>query len=314
MLQDDELQKSFEEKGYVIVPLLTPEEVEEIRSRLFQMKPDDNFEPTDSRYHCSFLDTNRQYKTDCDTLFRTLLVPKLQKILYDYDLVIGNFYVKNPGGSGEFQIHQNWDVVDESKYTSVTAWVPLQDTTRLNGTIEFIEGSHKLYPDIASRNSDYYFANFSEKLKTHYCQPCDMKAGNAVIFDDDMVHYSTANDGPDRRISMQLAFAPNSAQRVFYYLDPAAPEKFDVYETNMEYYLSNNDASKRPVQLKHVYSVPNRNRLVTEEEFVERLKNGKKVREGYYQGKPSQVYPSALSRSVSGAFHQVKNLVQRVLK
>ncbi|HEY9773108.1 MAG TPA: phytanoyl-CoA dioxygenase family protein [Planktothrix sp.] len=291
IFHDAQLNAEFQKHGFVMVPLLNRSELDEISSQLSTMSPDDQFNPGDGRYHCTFIDTNSEYKDRCDRLFRELVAPKLHDILFEYELLTGNFYVKQPGGSGEFQVHQNWDTVDESKYTSVTAWIPLQDTDEENGTIEFVAGSHKLFPDIATLNAQYYFSNFSDRVKSEYCCPLPMKAGHAVIFDDDIIHYSKANRSTAPRISMQLEFAPTSAELLFYFLDPSAPEKgFDVFESEPNYFLKHSllDCRNRPDDLKYLRTVPNLNRQVTEREFSRRLKNGEQIRQAFYSGKVYQ--------------------------
>lgn len=316
ILIDASLNEQFQRKGYVLLPLLDATELKHIRTAFDRLKPDDNFKPSGNRYHCTFLDANRKYKADSRSIFERLLLPKIQSLLADYELLVGNFYVKNPGGSGEFPVHQNWDTVDEATYTSVTAWIPLQDTVRRNGTIEVVEGSHRLSSNIASRNVDYYFKPFADRIKTHYCRPCEMSAGEVLIFDDDLIHYSRANEDDQTRVAIQLSLVPRQAQPLIYHFDPGAPHRgFEVFAAKPEFFLVNNDCQFRPRGLKSLGHIPNNNTFLTEEEFSERLNNGDELRKAFY----SQLGQSRFSRDKCSNFERSVasagiNLARRVFK
>lgn len=78
------------------------------------MRPDDNFAP-DARNHCSFLDTNLEYKRQTHGVIQQAFGGHIQDVLHEFRLLNGNFYVKPPG-TGEFQVHQNWPAVTDLGY------------------------------------------------------------------------------------------------------------------------------------------------------------------------------------------------------
>jgi ectoine hydroxylase-related dioxygenase (phytanoyl-CoA dioxygenase family) len=65
-------------------------------------------------------------------------------VLADYKPIIANFIRKKTDG-GEVPLHQNWAFVEETKYTSVSIWCPLVDSTVENGTLQVVPGSHKRF-------------------------------------------------------------------------------------------------------------------------------------------------------------------------
>src|SRR5947209_20077215 len=147
ILSDPAQQQELRRKGFAMVPFLSAAEVKHILDELQYLRPDDNFAPdgkgaTKSTYHCSFLDTNLAYKRSASELIRRVFSPRVAQYLVGYEILNSNFYVKPPG-TGRFQIHQNWPAININD-TSVTIWCPLLDTDESNGTIQVVEGSHKI--------------------------------------------------------------------------------------------------------------------------------------------------------------------------
>jgi hypothetical protein len=75
IFSDVTLQSELMLKGFTKVPLLSEAEVSYILSELQGLRPHDNFTPdgkgtTVSTYHCSFLDSNVDYKRKASSLIR----------------------------------------------------------------------------------------------------------------------------------------------------------------------------------------------------------------------------------------------------
>jgi len=288
ILLDDDLQDRFIEAGFVQVPTLSAEEIAFIRSELATLRPDDNFAPTGRNgfkysYHCSFLDTSIPYKRAAFDLITSVFAPHIKHYLNDYDVVTCSFYLKPPG-TGAFQIHQNWPMISNLNETTVTLWTPLGDVTALNGALHFVKGSHKILPHIESPTSPAYFNNFRKELIQRHLTPLDMKAGESVIFDDSLIHWSPNNNSDTARIAIQIALAPIDAHKVFFFFDRQHPERFELVEADHEFYLASDvvDLTRRQPNWKHVGFVENQNRLIDEEEFVKLLKQGPERRKEVY--------------------------------
>ena len=214
-------QKEFEQKGYVKVSLLSKEEVSYLKNELTSLRPDDNFDPSEnsttnhSTYHCTFLDTNKAYKRKVQQLINQVFTPHINKFVDKYNILTSNFYVKPPG-KGKFEIHQNWPTTADMHDTTLTFWCPLVDVTLENGAIQVVEGSHKIVPDIAAITAEPYFKNFEEALLQKYLKPIDMKAGECLIFDDGLIHYSGINQTENPRLAIQIETVPAECTPVLY--------------------------------------------------------------------------------------------------
>lgn len=287
LFHDPQLQKTFIEQGFVIVDLLSPEEVAKIWAELENLRPDDQFAPDrSSSYHCTFLDTNVDYKRRTNELIAEMFQPKMDQVLVDFTILNGNFYVKPPQ-KGEFEVHQNWMHIDQMKDTTCTIWCPLVEVSRNNGGVEVVPRSHKIVPDVACVHVDYYFKNFENALKEKYLQPLELKPGQAAIFDDGLIHWSAINQSDQPRYAIQILTYPREITPVIYYLDKSAPEKgFEMFEINTEYFILDNihTMRDRPTRLRSLGFKPNPNRLISEEEFLELMERGDEIRRKYYEG------------------------------
>ncbi len=279
--------KAYLENGFIIEKLLSKEIVQTTLNQLLDLKPDDNYAPQRtgvSNYHCTFLDTNEEYKRATNKLFKNLFNPIIEEIFNNYHVWNANFYVKPPG-AGKFEIHQNWTHVKEENTTSFTIWCPLVDTTIDNGTIMLVKGSHKILPDIATMDVPYYFKNFEEVLVSDYLEPIPCKAGECVIFEDGVIHFSDINKSNSPRYALQILIGPKESNPVYYYHDSQKPELgFEVFEINDDFFMKNSYLTfkNRPDFQKSIGFIKNQNKLISEEEFKIALANGNTRRKKIY--------------------------------
>lgn len=290
IFKDDNLQNSFLCKGYVRVPILSESQVLYILEELSKMHPDDNFTPGNpdslnspygNTYHCSFLDSNLTYKRNVSILLKEIFTPFVNQYLVGYDILACNFYVK-PSGTGKLPIHQNWPTISDINDTTVTIWCPLVDVNESNGSIQIVEGSHKILPHIEAPRSAAYFSNFTQALIDKYLKPVSMKAGESLIFDDALIHGSPNNNSEQPRIAIQIECIPSDATPVFFFKENE--ERFELIYADTEFYLKNHmsDLCSRQPYWKSIGYVKNQNRMITEEEFAKLLKNGDEIRSKIY--------------------------------
>lgn len=263
-------QKQFEEDGYVIVPFLEPEEVQALLDFKNGTRPDNRFNTNaeDATYHFTFLDTNIPYKKEVFNTVMRFFQPAIDKWMIDYKPLIVNFVLKD-AGYGEVPVHQNWNFVNEDKFRSFSVWVPLVDTNKDNGTLEIIPGTHTQNFYAAKRSPwiPWYFQDFSDFVIKEYHRPLNVKAGQAVIFDDSLIHYSTPNTSQHQRIVIQNIIIPKEAEAVHYYRDPARPDVLQTMVVDKEFYLDY-DMRATPKGYQSVTESPYEERKVDKETFV----------------------------------------------
>tara|TARA_R110000868_G_scaffold164191_5_gene396611 strand:+ start:615 stop:1487 length:873 start_codon:yes stop_codon:yes gene_type:complete len=285
IFKNQEHNSQYLEKGYIRSSLLSSEQVDDLLENILKLNPDDNFSPDRngaSNYHCSFLDTNEEYKRESNKLFKTIFRPILDTLFHNYEIWNANLYVKQPG-KGKFEIHQNWTHVEKEEQTTFTIWCPLVDTSIENGTLALVEGSHKIMADLATLNVPYYFKNFESELLEKYLKPMPCSAGDAIIFEDGVIHYSDVNKSDKPRYALQILIGPKEVKPVYYFFDKGKNE-FEVFEINEDFFLKNNYKTfhKRPTKHMLKRRIKNENLLIEEDEFVDALKNGQRRRENLY--------------------------------
>jgi ectoine hydroxylase-related dioxygenase (phytanoyl-CoA dioxygenase family) len=138
IFKDDATQVQFERDGYITMPFLNSEEINHLKSiynEVFSQAPND--------FHSTSFFEDEALKQTISAKVEALYAQKADALFAPIQKLGSSFLTKSPGERGELPIHADWTVVDESKYCSVTIWVPLIDTNEENGAIQVLPGSHK---------------------------------------------------------------------------------------------------------------------------------------------------------------------------
>ncbi len=241
VFNNDKLQEEFWEKGYVKIQLFNPEEIKELRDFHDSQHPDSRFNEQEKnvKYHFTFLDTNKDYKRTVFEYISSKIQPKLDRFLYNYKPLVINFVQKEPG-LGEVPVHQNWNFVDEQKYVTVSVWCPLVDVAEINGTIEVVDKTHRLFRDILrSPSIPWFFTGYENHIIKNYCKPIEVKAGEVLIFDDSIIHYSKPNRGTYNRLVIQIIAKPAEVPAKHYYLKKGLfNEQMYELDVNEQFFLN----------------------------------------------------------------------------
>jgi hypothetical protein len=271
VFRDQKLQEEFWEKGYVKLALFKPEEIEELKAFYAAQHPDSRFNEQEKnvKYHFTFLDTNKDYKNTVFNFISEKIQPKLDAYLADYEPLVINFVQKEPG-LGEVPVHQNWNFVDETKYVSVSVWCPLVDVAEINGTIELVDGTHKTFRDVLrSPSIPWFFTGYEDHIIKNYCKPIEVKAGEVLVFDDSIIHYSKPNQGTYNRLVIQVIAKPKEAQAKHYYMKKRLlgydVEEMDVdknFFLNFQYHITDKPVGEiRSKTIKYTHPKINRKKF-----------------------------------------------------
>ena len=206
---DSALQKEFNKKGYVVLPFFTESEVALLQSKYDLLDHDLNlpFEST------SFLE-DVETKKECDLFVSSIFEPKINTVFEHYKPLGTSFLTKRVGAFSSMPIHQDWTVVDESAYASITCWVPLVDTTIQNGAFQVIDGSH-LFSD-ALRGPSLPVAFEGQDL-SGFLKTIPLKKGEAILFNHALIHASHSNQSEQDRVAVTFGLTHEEASLLMYY-------------------------------------------------------------------------------------------------
>jgi ectoine hydroxylase-related dioxygenase (phytanoyl-CoA dioxygenase family) len=235
IFSNKELNNEFELNGFVVIPLLDKHEVK-LLNDTYQSEL---FGNPEGFYSTSF-SKNEIVKSKLINAITKVIEPKAKHIFQPYKALGSCYLSKSPGQKGEMPLHQDWTVVDESKYESITIWIPLQDVNEKNGALKVIPGSHRFSNAIRSPFFDNPLAGIEDELKKDL-QLINLKAGEAIIFSQALIHASPANKSEETRLAVTYGLIPEEAELLFYYDNKGAKlaEKYVVPINFFEKYNTN---------------------------------------------------------------------------
>ena len=276
-------EEEFQEVGYIKVPFLNTEEVEQLKQAYFDSlhesgghlgPEDEKFESKeDITYDFTFIDKNISYKETVFQLITAAFKNKSDELLENYDPIIANFIRKKEAG-GEVPLHQNWAFVDEHKCTSISIWCPLVDSNKENGTLEVVPKSHKRFGEVRGPmiRSELLDIN-QEIIDSKWMKPIETNAGEAVILDDSIVHYSSPNHTEGLRLAIQLILIPKEEKSIHFHMDHSkSSETVETLEVDRNFYMSFNPWKKPSDQIKRLTSFTYQPFSLSMAEFENKLK------------------------------------------
>lgn len=210
----------FQEEGYIVLPFFSAEEIEKLKTIYDGIHHNEAliFEST------SFIE-DTAFKEAINRKVELVFHAKIETFFQDYKSLGTSFLTKRVGNNTNMPIHQDWTVVDEDKYASVTCWIPLVDTTIQNGAMQVIEGSHLLSKALRGPSLPISFddINLAPFLNT-----IPLKAGEAIIFNHALLHASHSNLSDKERVAVTFGLTHKEAQLLMYYSKKDTVEKWEM--------------------------------------------------------------------------------------
>ncbi len=235
----DDQDDFFSKNGYYhISGFLNERDVEEMRKLYFDIEYTNQVNGFHRTLDMQNPDIKRKIYREIDRLVSERSKP----LLYNYKYFLTSFMTKEPGADA-FDIHQNWSFVEEDKFASLVLWIPLQDTDQRNGTMEVIPGSNNYPKWKRGNNIKWKYEDIKSELIESYLEAIDMKAGDAIIFDDATIHYTSPNNSKEPRIAIAQVMIPEESQPIFYNYNEVehVVEKYridkDFYHNYVERYI-----------------------------------------------------------------------------
>ncbi len=240
LLANADHDKQLWEKGYVILPLLNQEEVKELYDFYI-----DNHKISDQPMAATAHDKDIIYRQKMNNKIDGIFHTALAKFFRDTNFLGGTYVVKGKGKTGKLDPHMDWNIVDEREHRSFNIWVPLVDSTKDNGGLQILEGSHNKFELFRGANIDspFYevYSMLWDNLKT-----VPMKAGEAICFDHRLIHASGENKTDQLRVAIVYGIMSDNAKMYYYY---KKGDEICEYNCSPEFYMNEN-AGEGPIGLE----------------------------------------------------------------
>lgn len=202
-----------------------------------------------------------------------ILSPVYTKLFQNFKPVLHSFIVKVTGEKSEFTLHQDSTGLDEFQFSPLSVWIPLQDTQLENGCLCVVPHSHRIKVPYRGISFEGPFQNITETVR-QYLQPIPMKAGDILLFDNRILHYSPANESTVDRVVVMSGIFPKNATILSCYQDTTIKNApIEIYEQEPDFLLTGenfyHDCTARPTTGSVIKKVESFNTPLSTNDFIE---------------------------------------------
>ena len=280
-IESDKTEKLWED-GYVTFPFLSNEKVGKL-SEIFHQFHDDVPEGFYASTHLE--DVNLRKKMSDAAV--EIIESELPKWLKNEWLLGGAFISKSPGEKGILPLHQDWNLVDESKERSYNLWIPLVDVNEVNGAMRILPKSHRKQSTIRGPQIPPVLYSISQEVDEHM-QSLNLKAGEAVLYDHALWHSSPTNRTNELRLALVMGMVPKNAELRYYEMNDGIIVE---YASHPHFFMENN-RNDGPKNLTKIKDIKSENKQLSVSEFHEIYleKKEKEQKSNYLQSLLNRIF------------------------
>ena len=166
--------------------------------------------------------------------------------------------------------------MDEDMFSYLSIWIPLQDVDERNGCLHFIPKSHKIYNGFRTPTDEPPFKDIENELIKHHSKSVVCKAGDAVVFKQSTLHYSSVNTSSESRLVISCFVSEPEAFHSLAFRNKKHKNYIDLYKMNDEFLLSYDKFVKnkdvRPCIFKKYKTMYQERIKYTYDQFLENYK------------------------------------------
>ena len=275
VLVDPELDRQLREEGYGHVPLLGPKKAADLGRSIASLYGGEvQSNQAGSNWFFGLLDQDLERARVAAQLVWDEVVPLLATLFSDARCHYASVALKSPGAEPT-PIHQHWPSTVDPFARRIGCWILLS-----NGgspvNFRLVPRSHQLLPFVRYAGSEDYFGSFSIEIERDHARDIPVRCGEAILFEDSILHGTSANGGPELRVAALANFIGRDMEAARVVPDPdggfGVLRPVDEVPTSAERPLGQHAAKVRKVA-----TLANRNRTITEAEFEQLRALGRKA-------------------------------------
>lgn len=229
------IYKELEEKGYTVIDFLGRDEVQSLlRFHSENPIPTDIVEAVISATICS---SDLLYRQKALQQTKKFFIPKTKLLFPNHKMVVCTFINKKSSElCSDISLHRDKSCADETNLKTFGIWCPLINVNEQNGCFYIVQKSHLLISTPRSSNEFPYSQEILSIMRENYLTKVPMKAGQALIYDNCLIHGSFSNSTDTERLAVLCILTPKDSPVLFYYRDPKTSNKLEVFEIDDAFY------------------------------------------------------------------------------
>jgi ectoine hydroxylase-related dioxygenase (phytanoyl-CoA dioxygenase family) len=235
--------------GYFTLKLIDDETIQQLKNIYIT-----NFNDNETTFYSSSFHQDINLKKEVNQQILNLLSETINQYFSNYK-VLGTSYLKKQANQhNPLPLHQDWTVTDEENYGSFTIWIPLQDTTIQNGAIRVIPCSHQVENNFRAPSIPVAFEQERQLFEQHL-QTLELKAGEAFVFNQKLMHASFPNQTNEERLALTIGLSAKEAKLFMLYFN-AQKHEISQYSMPDDMFLHYPDIIEKPLigTLEKTYS------------------------------------------------------------
>ncbi len=222
-LKDTQIQSFLTENGFCKYDLqakaILPE-LKELYQSIYGDEPDKKFFVTHNTGNAEkALYIHQEINRICE--------PIISEHFQDYEVFAAHFVVKKAQSETSFQLHQDWNNLDESVAKSLQVWIPLEASYPEKGGLGFFPKSHRFFENYRSGSFDIPRVEVESKLFP-YLSYVRLFPGEAALFYTATFHCSFINSTDENRVAALLNIVPKGSQNIYCHKNGSTVEKYAI--------------------------------------------------------------------------------------
>ena len=200
ILTDRAADRRLLRDGFVKVPFLSPSDAFRVRELFVQLRGLEG-----EGFATDFTVPDRVYRRRVANTISAALDAAVGSVFVDHVPFLRNFLCKYPGEASVVDLHRDWMYVDErTGARTYTIWIALEDVVGDNGQLRALRGSHKFDTMLRGTNLVAPWIEHTDVIDERLLT-VPTTAGEAVIFDNALLHCSYPNFTEVPRVAAALA-------------------------------------------------------------------------------------------------------------
>lgn len=270
VVKDKEIDARLASDGFVVAGNVGQQALQELRNVHLG---NHDFEVNQGGMFYSVYSLDIPYRKKIFKEIDAILSPIYTLLFQNFKPVLHSFIVKVTGEKSEFTLHQDSTGLDEFQFSPLSVWIPLQDTQLENGCLCVVPHSHRIKVPYRGISFEGPFQNITETVR-QYLQPISMKAGDILLFDNRILHYSPANESTEDRVVVMSGIFPKNAAILSCYQDTTIENApIEIYEQAPDFLLTGenfyHDCTIRPTTGSIIKKVESFNIPFSANDFIE---------------------------------------------